>query len=99
MRNFAAAIFISVLTECFSLVVAQTKPAKPFISKVWVADADNGNYKNPVLHADYSDRNLIRVATDLYMVSSSFQDAPGRVADETKSLRISYLSLILLRYI
>jgi hypothetical protein len=30
-------------------------------SKVWVADNGDGTFKNPVLHADYSDPDLVRV--------------------------------------
>ena len=31
------------------------------VSKVWVADQGDGTYKNPVLYADYSDPDVIRV--------------------------------------
>src|ERR1700748_1501795 len=47
------------------------------VSKVWVADQGNGTYKNPVLNADYSDPDAIRVGNDFYLVSSSFEDMPG----------------------
>lgn len=47
------------------------------VSSVWVADQGDGTYKNPILHADYSDPDVIRVGTDYYMVSSSFNSAPG----------------------
>lgn len=47
------------------------------ISKVWVADLGNGSYKNPVIHADYSDPDVCRVADDFYLVSSSFDAVPG----------------------
>ena len=43
---------------------------------VWVADLGNGFYKNPVLHADYSDPDVVRVGDDFYMVASSFQMSP-----------------------
>ena len=46
-------------------------------SKVWVSDLGNGKYKNPVLHADYSDPDAIRVGDDFYMVASSFDAVPG----------------------
>src|SRR5687767_3230465 len=46
-------------------------------SKVWVADNGDGTYKNPIIHADYSDPDAIRVGDDFYMVSSSFNVAPG----------------------
>jgi len=51
--------------------------APPFVSKVWVADNGDGTYKNPVLHADYSDPDVIRIGDDYYMVASSFACAPG----------------------
>lgn len=47
------------------------------VSKAWVADNGNGTYKNPVIHADYSDPDAIRVGEDYYMVSSSFTHIPG----------------------
>ncbi len=53
---------------------AQTKN---YVSKVWVADNGDGTYKNPVLNADYSDPDAIRVGDDYYLVSSSFEDIPG----------------------
>ena len=36
-------------------------PAKPSASTAqpWVSDLGNGQYKNPVLHADYSDPDAI----------------------------------------
>jgi len=39
--------------------------------------ADTTTYTNPILHADYSDPDAIRVGDDFYMVSSSFNSAPG----------------------
>jgi len=51
-------------------------PAKP-ASAPWVSDLGNGQYKNPVLHADYSDPDAIRVGDTYYMTSSSFNSSPG----------------------
>lgn len=59
---------------------------KNFVSKVWVADNGNGTYKNPILNADYSDPDAIRVGEDYYMVSSSFEDAPGIPVLHSKDL-------------
>ena len=47
------------------------------VSKVYVSDLGNGFYRNPVIHADYSDPDAIRVKDDFYMISSSFEDIPG----------------------
>ncbi len=46
-------------------------------SRVWVADHGDGTYKNPVLHADYSDPDIVRVGDHYYMVASSFNCVPG----------------------
>ncbi|MEZ0484451.1 glycoside hydrolase family 43 protein [Fibrella aquatica] len=44
---------------------------------VWLPDRGDGTYKNPVLHADYSDQDVIRVGRDYYMTASSFHCMPG----------------------
>ena len=56
------------------------------ISKVWVADIGDGTYKNPVINADYSDPDAIRVGNDYYMVSSSFTHIPGLPILHSKDL-------------
>lgn len=56
------------------------------VSKVWVADNGNGTYKNPVIHADYSDPDAIRVGDDYYMISSSFNHVPGLPVLHSKDL-------------
>lgn len=53
-----------------------TAQEKNYISEVWTADQGK-NYKNPVLYADYSDPDVIRVGDDYYMTASSFNEAPG----------------------
>src|SRR3954465_12721452 len=40
-------------------------------------DRPHGTYQNPVLFADYSDPDAIRVGDDFYLVSSSFSHVPG----------------------
>lgn len=52
----------------------------------WVADQGDGTYKNPVLFADYSDPDVIRVGDDYYMVSSSFNCMPGIPVLHSKDL-------------
>jgi beta-xylosidase len=59
---------------------------KKYVSKVWVADNGDGTYKNPVLNADYSDPDAIRVGDDFYLVSSSFEDIPGLPILHSKDL-------------
>jgi beta-xylosidase len=43
----------------------------------WLADNGDGTYRNPVLHADWSDPDAIRVGADFYLVASSFHRVPG----------------------
>ncbi|WP_133272426.1 glycoside hydrolase family 43 protein [Hymenobacter radiodurans] len=56
------------------------------LSKVWVPDLGNGTYKNPVLYADYSDPDVVRVGSDYYLTSSSFNAAPGLQILHSKDL-------------
>ncbi|NLJ89429.1 MAG: glycosyl hydrolase 43 family protein [Clostridiales bacterium] len=44
---------------------------------LWQADKGNGRYKNPILFADYSDPDVIRVEDTYYMTASSFNYTPG----------------------
>jgi beta-xylosidase len=70
-----------------TIVLAQNVFAqKNYVSKVWVADNGDGTYKNPILHADYSDPDAIRVGNDFYMTSSSFEDIPGLPILHSKDL-------------
>ncbi len=76
----ASCLSLLALTSCRCRVPARTESspcAGVPLSNVWVADQGDGTYKNPVLHADYSDPDVVRVGRDFYMVSSSFQCAPG----------------------
>jgi beta-xylosidase len=57
-----------------------------YVSKVWVADNGDGTYKNPIIHADYSDPDAIRVGDDFYMTASSFTDVPGLPILHSKDL-------------
>lgn len=43
----------------------------------WVPDQGDGTYRNPVLHADYSDPDVARVGDDYFLVSSSFASTPA----------------------
>ena len=53
---------------------------------VWTADNGDGTYLNPVIHADYSDPDVVRVGEDFYMVSSSFNCVPGLPVLHSKDL-------------
>jgi len=36
-----------------------------------------GTYHNPILYADYSDPDVVRVGADFYLIASSFHFSPG----------------------
>lgn len=56
------------------------------ISKVWSPQIQENMYKNPVIYADYSDPDVIRVGDDYYMTSSSFSCIPGLPVLHSKDL-------------
>ncbi|MCZ4223476.1 glycoside hydrolase family 43 protein [Pedobacter rhodius] len=74
-------IFIFLISRSV-LGIAQ----QPVVSKVWVADQGDGTYKNPILNADYSDPDVIRVGNDYYMTASSFNCVPGLPILHSKDL-------------
>lgn len=67
-------LYISIL---LLLAVCSLMGQSNSISKTWVADNGDDTYKNPVINADYSDPDAVRVGEDYYMVSSSFNHIPG----------------------
>ncbi|RAV30395.1 glycoside hydrolase family 43 protein [Sinomicrobium soli] len=60
--------------------------AQEFVSAAWVSDQGDGTYKNPILHADYSDPDICRVGDDFYMTASSFNAIPGLPILHSKDL-------------
>jgi len=89
-KNFIPQLCIALLMlAIFSInaaaqIVSSTE-SNP-VSKVWVADNGDGTYKNPILHADYSDPDAVRVGDDFYMTASSFNSAPGLPILHSKDL-------------
>jgi beta-xylosidase len=58
-------------------IVALTVMAFQLDAQPWNADLGNGQYKNPILFADYSDPDVCRAGDDFFMTASSFNCAPG----------------------
>jgi beta-xylosidase len=48
-----------------------------WLTPAWNPDNGDGTYKNPVIYADYSDPDVVRVDDLYYMVASSFSHFPG----------------------
>ena len=74
--------FILSLSVCslFHPAMAQYR------SEVWVSDEGNGMYRNPVLHADYSDPDVCVVGEDYFFTASSFNCTPGLPILHSKDL-------------
>lgn len=47
------------------------------MERLWKSDQGDGTYKNPILFADYSDPDVVRVGDTYYMTASSFNYVPG----------------------
>ncbi|WP_367389146.1 glycoside hydrolase 43 family protein [Lewinella sp. LCG006] len=58
----------------------------PLNAQVWQPDLGDGTYRNPILHADYSDPDVVRVGDDFYLTSSSFNCAPALPILHSKDL-------------
>jgi len=76
--------YIFTFSLCLSCLAQAPQPN--YVSKVWVADQGNGIFKNPVINADYSDPDAIRVGDDFYMIASSFDAIPGLPILHSKDL-------------
>lgn len=86
-RSIFAFTFSFLFFLLFSFIpVAQAQTKAEEVSKVWVADQGDGTYRNPILHADYSDPDVCRVGDDFYMTSSSFNAVPGLPILHSKDL-------------
>ena len=76
---------ILFLTVLFALGVGNVS-AREYRSEVWCADNGDGTYRNPILPADYSDPDVVRVGDDYWMTASSFQCVPGLPILHSKDL-------------
>jgi beta-xylosidase len=51
--------------------------ALPAAAQPWRPDLGSGRFRNPVVFADYSDPDVVRVGDDFYLTASSFGAVPG----------------------
>lgn len=77
--------FIKLVFSFFFIILLPNIGASQ-VSKVWQADQGDGTYINPILHADYSDPDVVRVGDDFYMTASSFNAVPGLPILHSKDL-------------
>lgn len=73
---------MSFVNETFT--IENVDGLKP--QSMWNADLGNGRFTNPILYADYSDPDAIRVGDDYFMIASSFCNAPGLPLLHSKDL-------------
>lgn len=91
-KIFLLVLGILIINGCSSLnknnnaQILQQSKVKNYVSQVWKSDQGDGTYINPILHADYSDPDVIRVGDNYYMTASSFNCAPGLPILHSKDL-------------
>jgi beta-xylosidase len=78
MKKNLILLIIQLNVIGFQLLVAQQ-------SSKW-GDQGDGYFRNPVLPADFSDPDIIRVGNDYYGVSSTLQESPGMVVIHSTDL-------------
>lgn len=76
-RSRRSSVFVAALLATTVFAQSARRGGVSTLSKVWNPDAGDGTYRNPVLYADYSDPDVLRVGRDFYMVASSFDAVPG----------------------
>src|SRR5499426_3024307 len=67
-RTMVAALAGLIVSSCARVHVT---------SDVWSPNVDAATYRNPIVFADYSDPDVVRVGDDFYMTASSFTSFPG----------------------
>jgi beta-xylosidase len=77
--TFAAVLMLS------GLALAQPT-TKPSALKARWGDQRDGTFVNPILPADFSDIDAIRVGDDYYATSSTFQFSPGEIILHSRDL-------------
>jgi beta-xylosidase len=77
--------FLVAAFNAFSQVVSEPTSSNAS-APAWVSDCGDGTYINPILYADYSDPDVIRVGDDFYVVSSSFNCTPVMPVLHSKDL-------------
>ncbi len=82
MRYSMKRYFITLLAIVALIPMARAQ----YRSEVWQADCSDGTYRNPIIHADYSDPDVVRVGDDYYMTASSFNCVPALPILHSKDL-------------
>jgi len=78
--------FVLITSFMLCQIVCCAEVANVNESLVWNPNNEDSTYKNPVIFADYSDPDVIRVGGDFYMTASSFNCVPGLPILHSKDL-------------
>ena len=76
---------------------AQSYLPSPTSLNTW-GDQGNGTYINPILNADYSDLDVIRVGNKYYMVASDFHFLGMQVLESEDMVNWKLLSQVYSRF-
>jgi beta-xylosidase len=82
-QRFILAASIGILCTINTALAQDVQKSVP---SLWQGDNGDGTYKNPIIFADYSDPDVIRVGDDFYMTASSFSSFPGLPILHSKDL-------------
>lgn len=85
MTHRLGLILVALLLHIAAPASAESAPPAWGHWSQW-GDQRDGSYRNPVLPADYSDLDCIRVGSTYYAISSTFQFSPGMVIIQSKDL-------------
>lgn len=78
-------LLLAICSICLSTVLRGQQTVEWGNWKQW-GEQPNGSYLNPIIPSDYSDIDCIRVGTDYYAISSTFQFSPGMTILHSKDL-------------
>lgn len=80
-------LFLSVFLIVDGLACRALSQDAPALERgPWVPDVGQGEYRNPIIFADYSDPDVCRKGRTYYLVASSFTQIPGLPILESKDL-------------
>ena len=85
MKMLLKTLSALILTGFVPALLAAEQPSQWGHWTNW-GDQGDGTYLNPVIPSDYSDIDCIRVGSDYYTISSTFQYSPGMVILHSKDL-------------
>ena len=84
--GWVTSVAVFVLAGVASCATGDVSAPEPWGNWPKWGDQGDGTYRNPVLPGDYSDIDCIRVGSDYYAISSTFQYSPGMVILHSKDL-------------